>query len=129
MLWAVPQAGARPGQDPAPEPGVEEAPGGVDPGGQAPAQVPAGPEAPTAPAESDAPDATTTTVEVLGPNAASEKETESDRAGRRVRWVVIALLVLAVVVSVVTVVFWRRTTPARVTAAEADAVVSRAGKP
>jgi hypothetical protein len=120
------EAGVR--QDPAPDPTNEPEPGAGAPGEQAPVQPNGDPPAPVPPASSGVPDATTTTVAVLGPTAASQEQSESDKADQRVQLVVISLLVLAVVVAVATIVFWRRTSPSRVASSSASAVVSRVGK-
>lgn len=109
VLWAAPSAEALVGQDPAPDPTSEPAPG---------TEVPAG----------QVPDATTTTVEVLAPAAGSTEQSESEKAGGRVQLVVIALIVLAVVVAAVTAVFWRRTRPSRLASAEAAVVVGHTPK-
>lgn len=128
-LWMAPRAEARVGQDPAPEPTTEGSPPTDVPGEQVPAQTPVDPGVPSTSSPGDVPDATTTTVEVLAPTGTSPEQSESEKADRRVRLVVISLVVLAGVVAVVTVVFWRRTKPSRLASAEATAVVGHTGKP
>lgn len=129
VLGPAPRAEARVGQDPAPDPVTEGSPAGDVPGEQAPSQTPVEPGTPSTHAPGDVPDATTTTVDVLAPTGTSPERSESEKADRRVQLVVISLVVLAVVVAVATVVFWRRTRPSRLASAEATAVVGHTGKP
>lgn len=127
-LGAAPHADARARQDPAPDPTSEPVSGADATGDQAPVQPSGDPEAPVPGVPDASPDASTTTVAVLGPTAASDGKSESEKANQRVQLVVISLLVLAVVVAGATFVFWRRTSPARVASSEADTVVNRVGK-
>lgn len=129
VLCVAPFAEARVRQDPAPAPTDEPAAGASVPGEQAPLQPSGDPGAPVPPASSGVPGETTTTLAVLGPTAASQEQSESERANQRVQLVVVSLLVLAIVVAGATFVFWRRTSPSRVTSSEANAVVNRIGEP
>ena len=69
-----------------------------------------------------------TTAPLIDPGAGAETDaapSASDQASRRVQYVSIGLIVLAVLVMVVTVVFFRRTRPSEVAANEAAKVGAR----
>ncbi|MCP4436319.1 MAG: hypothetical protein GY812_12605 [Actinomycetia bacterium] len=85
---------------------------------------PVGAQEPDQPGE----DTTTTLAELdtAGTPAREAPLTESEKASRTINLVVIALLTLAAVVFVATIVFWRRTRPARLMASEATEVADAA---
>ncbi|MEZ5269828.1 MAG: hypothetical protein R2789_15095 [Microthrixaceae bacterium] len=69
-----------------------------------------------------------TTAPLIDPGAGAETDaapSASDQASRRVQYVSIGLIVLAVLVMVATVVFFRRTRPSEVAANEAAKVGAR----
>lgn len=69
---------------------------------------------------------TSTTVPLISPaGGEADEPSRSDQASQRIDMVVVALVVLALAVAVATVVFFRRTKPERVTAAEAAVVGGR----
>jgi hypothetical protein len=81
----------------------------------------AGATTPATGPESPAPGETPTTLADLETPEGPVREaplTESERASRTIDWVVAGLLLLALVVAVATVVFWRRTRPSRLVAEE-----------
>lgn len=81
----------------------------------------AGATTPATGPDSPAPGETPTTLADLETPEGPVREaplTESERASRTIDWVVAGLLLLALVVAVATVVFWRRTRPSRLVAEE-----------
>lgn len=99
------------------------------------APEPAQPEPQTSAPPTTVADSTSSTIlDVMPPSGAGAEQheplTASERATRNLRWITGGLLGLAVAVVLATVVFWRRTSPARLMAQEAAEVGFRgASKP
>lgn len=87
----------------------------------------ASPLVPTASAQDPDPGADTTSVDVVGPVEAPQERSGTGSADDRVLMVIGGLVALAVVVAVASVVFYRRTNPARLAAAEAASLDRRPG--
>lgn len=92
-----------------------------DPASAGPRQdIPPEPTTDTAPVTAGSGDGTDTTeVDVVGPLEVEPERSDSDRAGDRVQLVIVALLVLALVVTAATVAFFVKSNPQRVASAEA----------